>query len=433
MYGSIFRNSPQNLNYKMLILGEEIAGLTEHIEKTLDITHLFPLWINERADSNSPSNHMVKFVQSYYDWLYDKAGYKLSSTSVKPIGMQELMDLDETPVEFLKHFTYSYASGFPEWYIGATAAPDGTDTGPFVRTFIKNIRQGLYQRKSTEDAYRYFFGSLFDADLEDFSIFYPKTRVFRLNGGRYADIEYSDAAVAGGMLGGSVLNGGSDESPIRLQDGDWYQDYSYLLKTYIDIVDPETGLPIYYDVLQSLLHPAGTKGFWEKTEQDYIPPDDFDGGFQDCESPRIGNYFPYRMKSTSGITTCVGCSGFGMHSTGGNFAYAGPTAMFEGVEAGSTTIYGTGTGGWTYGDAWAGVGSGSIHVAGPAGPGTGGYPVYDYPYWADGITQDEQNSVPFERIYIGDFIYLCPLERSPNLGITGCTAYDDLNAGPCWR
>ena len=425
MYGTIFRNSPQNLHYKMLILGEEILGLSDTVEKELDITHLFPLWINERADSNSPSNHMVKYIQSYYDWLYDKGGYKLSKTSLQPVGMRALLDLDETPVEYLKHFTFAYASGFPEWYIGATAGPNGSDTGPRIRTFIKNIRQGLYQRKSTEEAYQYFFQSLFDTDTE-VEIFYPKTKMLRLNNGRFADMQYSETSVKfGTRIGSSSLN----SNMSILQDSRWYQEYSYLLSTGVDVVDPDTGLPIYFELLQTLLHPAGLLGFWEKTEADYIPPDDFDGGFQDCESPRLGNYFPYRMKSTEGITTCIGCSGFAGHyhqGTTHGFAYSGPTAMFAGVTQG----YAVGMTGWTYGDAWAGVGSGSISIG---DENSNDMTTYAYPHWADGICGDAQHSVPFERIYIGDFIYLCPLDRSPNLGITGCTAYEDINAGPCWR
>ena len=170
-----------------------------------------------------------------------------------------------------------------------------------------------------------------------------------------------------------------------------------------------------------MLHPVGLKGFFEKTQRDYIPPDDFDGGFQDCEQPKLGNYFPYQLSSRNDIATCIGCSG-----SGGRFNYAGPTGNASGWTGG-----GGGTG-WTYGDAWATVGGGSIAIGGN-GADAFDMPTFAYPHWADGLCGDAEHSIPIQNIYIGDFIYLCPRDRSPNIGITGCTAYEDANAGACWR
>ncbi len=415
-----FGNSPQNINYKMLILGEELLSIDDPVENVIDVAENFPLWINSRTSDGS--GKLVPFTQSYYDWLYNDGGYELSTATFNTVGLRRLLDLDETPVEFLKHFTYTYVPSFPEWFIGATAGPGGTDTGPQIRRFIKNIRQGLYQRKSTEEAYEYFFSTLFDAS--DINIDYPKKNILRLNGGRFEELNWGinpegSGSYISGHLGGSYLNG-----PHKLQDSYWYQDYSYLLKTGVDIVDVDTGLPIYYDVLQNILHPAGIKGFYERTEQDYIPPDDYEGGYSDAESPQLHNYFAYRMLSNDSFGQCVGCSG------GATFAgYQGPTMMGFGFEGGSAGR--EGTIGWTYGDAWAGQGPGSISLPGHGFEGVE-KPIFAYPHWADGICGDSAHSVPFGQIYIGDFIYLAPLDRSPNLGITGCTAYSDTNAGPCW-
>ena len=442
-FGSpIFGNSPQNINYKMLILGEELMSIDDPVEQVIDVTENFPLWLNSRNFKGS--GYIIPFTQAYYDWLYNDGGYELSTATFNTVGLRKLLDLDETPVEFLKHFTYSYVPNFPEWYIGATAGPDGTDTAPQIRRFIKNVRQGLYQRKSTEEAYEYFFSTLFDTS--DVEMDYPKKKILRLNGGRFADpnFDWGINIIPGGggtgsydvpeydpdnpptgpymtqSLGGSYLNG-----PYKIQDSYWYQDYSYLLKTGVDVVDEDTGLPIYYDVLQSILHPAGIKGFYERVEADYIQPDDFEGGFETCESPQLENYFPYRMLSNGeDFGQCVGCSG------GATFAgYQGPTMMALGFEGGSAGT--EGTVGWTYGDAWATQGPGSIALPGPQGAGFE-KPTFAYPHWADGICGDSAHSVPFGEIYIGDFLYLCPIARSPNLGITGCTAYSDTNAGPCW-
>jgi len=436
MYGFLFNNQTvATTAYQLLLLGEKIEATDSAVNDVIDIRHLVPRWIMDR---NSEGN-MVKFVQAYYDWLYNKADYELSTTTFHTVGLRRLIDLDETPVEFLKHFTYTYASGFPEHILGVTG-PGGDNTS-FVRDFIKGIRTNFYQKKSTEEAYQYFFQTLYGID-NPVDFFYPKKWILRLNGGRFGDwaiapvcTEYNEngeciSTNSGGTydystdqystqnLGGSYLNG-----PYVIQDSYWYQNFSYLMKAgvdddNIDFIDQDTGLPIYNDLMQSLLHPAGLKGFFEKTEIDYIPPDDYEGGVGVCEMPVLGNYFPYRMEDGPGsISQCIGCSGSG-------FTYAGYTGMASGLTVGILLVDNN-QNGFTYGDGWATVGPGSIsadfHI-----------PTYHYPDWADGITGELVHRAPFREIYIGDFLYLCPIENSPNLGITGCTAYGDTDGGACW-
>ena len=441
MYGFILGNSTiANTAYQLLLLGEKIEATDATVDDVIDIRHLIPLWLLDR----NANGNMVKFVQAYYDWLYNKADYQLSTTTFHSSGLRKLIDLEDTPVEFLKHFAYTYASGFPEYLLEpseeVTEVDEDTgdnityfiDRTSLVRDFIKGIRTNFYQKKSTEEAYQYFFQTLYGID-NPVDFFYPKKWILRLNGGRFEDWEIApppDSSQGGTYdystdnyqtqnLGGSYLNG-----PYIIQDSYWYQNYSYLMKAGIEgedeeqFIDPDTGLPIYDDLMQSLLHPAGLKGFFEKTEIDYIPPDDYEGGVGLCESPVLGNYFPYRVGDGDGnIAHCIGCSGSG-------FTYAGYTAMYEQLPAQGLTG-GVAGYGFTYGDGWAVAGDGSIsadfHM-----------PTFVYPHWSEGITGEILNRVPFGEIYIGDFLYLCPLEGSPNLGITGCTAYGDTGGGACW-
>ena len=448
--GIPFKQPDHNEFYQMILIGQKIDTLEDQASNQyIDIRHLFPRYILKRSESSSPTNYLVKFTQAYYDWLYNFGGYRLFSLPLHSIAISELLDIDHTPDDFLKHFIYTYASGFPAWYMdeGTTAGappplpPDitqyppeesrvpGVDTAGGIRTFIKNIRQAFYQRKSTEDAYRYFFQSLYGAE-QDTDFYYPKTDIFRLNGGRFEG-KHVYGYITGfpgtededtGALPSSTLNG-----RWKFQDSDWFQEYSYVIKGHIPHIDPETGLPIYFDALYEMLHPAGMKGFWEKTEEDYVPPDDFDGGFNFCESPKLENYFSYRMDDTASPGKCMGCSGSG-------FTYDGPTAMFKGWEGASLE----GLTGWTSGSAWNTIGAGGICIEGTKGStfdawggitlsaegkgNTYGAPTHYYPDWALGISGDENNRSPFKKIYIGEFIELCPLEYSPNLGLTGCTA-----------
>lgn len=442
--------------HRMLLLGQNIEDgelgpavkeKEEVLQQYIDVRPMFPRWIRERSEKNPPTNYIVKFTQSYYDWLYNLSGYKLVATPFSKIGIQHLLDIDETPTEFLKHFIYSYAPGFPDYFTAGATSGECQDTEN-IRTFIKNVRQGFYQRKSTEEAYAYFFDALYGSDQET-EIYYPKVDILRLNGGKfsgwnmfegegytghYAGVGEDEVTLQKYHLGGSYLNG-----KFSLQDSNWYQEFSYVVKGYVPCVDETTGLPIYFNTLHEILHPAGMKGFWEKLESDYIPPDDFEGGFNFCESPRLMNYFGYRMNDDATLRFCSGCSASG-------HTYDGPTAMFTGVNvtSGDLTAYGVLGNGWTYGSAWNGIGAGGICIEGSqnstgtdlgdtndawggvtlSAEGRGitfGAPSHFYPHWASGISGDAEQT-PFKQIYIGEFIQLCPLEDSPNLGLTGCTA-----------
>ena len=73
-------------------------------------------------------------------------------------------------------------------------------------------------------------------------------------------------------------------------------------------------------------------------------------------------------------------------------------------------------------DAWGGT---TLSAEGRGN--TYGAPTHFYPHWALGICGDADHSIPFNKIYIREFIELCPLEDSPNLGLTGCTANSYLS------
>ena len=477
--GIPFNQPDHNEFYQMILVGEKVDRLEDQASNQyIDVRHLFPRYILQRSESTNPTNYLVKFTQAYYDWLYNFGGYRLFSLPLHSIAISELLDIDHTPDDFLKHFIYTYAPGFPDWYldtaITAGAPPTPPDIGQTpsdgidkvaaaggIRTFIKNIRQSFYQRKSTEDAYRYFFQSLYGSKT-DAEFYYPKTDIFRLNGGRFdgqhvyghitgmpgkevsleVDLPSTTENPDGHLHTYDVLPSSTLNGRWKFQDSDWFQEYSYVVKGHIPFTDPETGLPIYFDALYEMLHPAGMKGFWEKTEDDYIPPDDFDGGFNFCESPKLENYFGYRILDTTSPGKCIGCSGSG-------HTYDGPSGMFYGIGESSLG----GLTGWTYGSAWDTIGKGGIFI--PSGVVTGGStfaswgggsadiprdsetgdwpagstysqiygaPTHYYPDWSYGITGDVDQMPSFEDIYIGEFIELCPFENSPNLGLTGCTA-----------
>ena len=130
--GIPFNQPDHNEFYQMILVGQKIDRLEDQAtNQYIDIRHLFPRYILKRSESSSPTNYLVKFTQAYYDWLYNFGGYRLFSLPLHSIAISELLDIDHTPDDFLKHFIYTYAPGFPDWYLDtgntAGAPPEPPD------------------------------------------------------------------------------------------------------------------------------------------------------------------------------------------------------------------------------------------------------------------------------------------------------------------
>ena len=448
-YGSLFNNkTTTNEEFKSRQRDAEFNSLyhdLEGISSNYDILDQIPMWIRDRYSSED--SFFVNFVQSYYDWLYSEySGYLLD------VGFQNLIDIDQIPLDLLSHYVYSYASDFPADMVGVSDRPACCDDGGCdddvdnslcygvleedTREFIKNIRRNLYQKKTTEEAVRYFFRVLYNIsgdEGDDVEIDYPKKYILRLNGGRFSGwvatgetysrgYEYEDL----GNLSGSRLN------HSIIQDSDWYQNYSYLLSTPLGNNTDQLGNPLYKNVYENLIHPAGLKVIYERTIADYIPPQPDDTDVVVCENAILGNYYPYKMNDLSSIAGCSGCGTNGFGSVSGydgyysNWAYdstispifyyisdpingityGGPTS---GTESGTTSAWGSGDSD----QAWLFTGI-------TANPNQ--IPTHHYPFWTiDGITGNDGTQIG--DIPIGQFFFLCPPVgiTSPNHGITSCT------------
>lgn len=279
-----------------------------------DITRYIPLWIifEKEKMKNEGQNpvSIFDFIQKYYDWLYcddeDGSRYNLSTT------LLDLIDIEKTKQAYYESFIATYADGFDKTLLELNGGKVTTEK--FIE-FIKNIRFALYQKKTTIESVKYFFNTLFSVSKEDIEVYYPKKLVLRLNGGRFYNDSFKFKGGTGSYdtrndLAGSYLNGS------RLQDSDWIQDFSYLLKVGLTA-------DTYRDIYLNMLHPTGLKVVFEKTMNDYEGPGDGDITFTVCESPLIGNYFPYGLTTTYttqigtgpdgttplyGLTACVGCA-----------------------------------------------------------------------------------------------------------------------------
>ena len=142
-------------------------------------------------------------------------------------------------------------------------------------------------------------------------------------------------------------NNGKLSSNKRLQDNEFYQDFSYVLKA-------ETSLDTYREVIRKLIHPAGLRVFGNISifkEIKSLNP--FHAEKQSYEIPIIGHYTPYRFETTANL-----------RANGVTAAASGPGAGFSGATGNSTN-------GQTFGDLYfIGYNPGSTsnyHVFGETG------------------------------------------------------------------
>jgi hypothetical protein len=298
------------LNKQKVTVNSSLSGLYDAISglnsllfanscpTNFDITNQIPLWMvyekQDRLNSGMDGLSIYDFIQKYYDWLYcdDTSGaqYELSKR------LLDVVDVDKTRSKFLERLANIYANGFDA---SSLVENGGLVSDQNLRNFIKGIRRTFYHKKTTEDGIKYFFHTLYGVDEEDVQITTPKKLILRLNGGRFSNDDFYFAGQTGTYdithnLAGSHLNGS------RLQDGNWIQDWSYLLKV---------GVPAYQykNSYLNMAHPAGMKVVFEKTLADYLGPTYDDTIPTVCDSAYLRNYAAYGISfnyssSTSGIT-----------------------------------------------------------------------------------------------------------------------------------
>jgi len=295
-----------------------------------DITKFIPLWIikekEERENGGESVLTIYDFLQKYYDWLYcdnfTGAQYGLSK------NILDLIDVRKTKENLIKNLYSVYGESLTGIFDS-----DSLDVGRTeLEKFFIGIRKNFYHRKGTEDGIRKLLTTLFVIDKADIEIEIPKQFILRLNGGKFADSNFTFRTGTGdtggylekGDLSGSYLNFS------RLHDTNWYHDFSYLVfvgPNYNDNDDLE-------EVYRKSNHPAGTHLIFGKQLSDFQPsePDDESGTV--CEYPMLANYAPYKLNITYaalgsinglsfyGITSCVGCCGASFSG------FTGPTHRF---------------------------------------------------------------------------------------------------------
>lgn len=303
---------------------------SENCGTLFDITNFIPLWIIKekqlREDSGETVYTIYDFLQKYYDWLYcdnnTGAQYGLSN------NILDLIDVRKTKENLIQNLYNVYAQSFTGIFNS-----NSLDVGrQELEKFLTGIRKNFYHRKGTEDGLRKLLTSLFFIDESDIEVEIPKQFILRLNGGKFADDNFTFKTSQGdtgsylekGDLSGSYLNFS------KLHDSTWYHDFSYIMfvgPNYNDNDDLE-------ELYRLSNHPIGTHLIFGKQLSDFQPaePDDEQGSI--CEYPMLKNYAPYKLNITYaalgsingisfyGLTSCIGCCGASFSG------FTGPTHRF---------------------------------------------------------------------------------------------------------
>lgn len=371
----IFNTQDETVQSELAQLGVAISELSSLFTPVdcginYDITNQIPLWVlyekQDRITAGNSGISIFDFMQKYYDWLYcdgdSGAGYELNTNLI------DLIDVEKTRINFLERLSQIYADGFD---ISGLQHNGGLITSDNLRKFIKNIRRSFYHKKTTEDGIRYFFKTLFGVDNEDVKIEIPKKNILRLNGGKFYDETFKFPGKTGsydaiGTLSGSYLNGS------RIQDGNWIQDWSYLLSVGIFASQ-------YKKSYLDMAHPAGLKVVFEKTLADYQGPTFDETNPFVCELPFLSNYAPYGI----------------------SFNYAGRTAGIY-INPSWNSISGI-----TFVGLTANTGCCGTNYSGFTAP------TYLFPNWTS-----QTDVFNFKDLYIGTMLELCyPSDLgSPNAG-----------------
>ena len=160
-------------------------------------------------------------------------------------------------------------------------------------------------------------GEIKNTEIDNGGVNYvePVRILFKGGNGEGAGMMYPKALVK--YAGYFKNNNGKLSSNKKIQDGDFYQDYSYMLKA-------EVSLDSYKNIVKRLIHPAGMKMFGSisllKSLKSDLP---FHSEHQAYEMPIVGHYTPYRPLSTTnlrsnGVTAAAGGPGAGWSGATGN-------------------------------------------------------------------------------------------------------------------
>lgn len=163
---------------------------------------------------------------------------------------------------------YVYSFGFGDG-IGLATALELTDTKGIIKS-VKILDSGVAYSEG-------FFTTVISNSGDGNAVLLPRIGAITNYAGYYAN------------------NNGKLSSSKKLFDGDYYQDFSYALRSEISFMK-------YKEMYKRLVHPAGFKMFGEVLiKRNIIDSLPFHSEMQRYENSYIGHYTPYRMGTTADL------------------------------------------------------------------------------------------------------------------------------------
>ena len=345
MFGSVFKNTAKNKEYRYReIVSKYPAQFTD--TKRLSPPEPFPNYPrpdvplrSARAEGSGVGyydiglpkylsllgyNDFIYFVQGYYEWLYTSnpsvlGGYGSEYfTTIDDVS--KLIDIeriaknpnsegidetgfiyqDDVRKTLLTNIVSQYAEGL-ENHPHLTPVFGSDETS--IVDFIKDVRAEFYTKKTTKQAAQYYFSKLYPEIDAQTEIYEPKRNIIRLDDG-VPEISNSNLDTDDGIyLQESAIG------ELVLHDNCFYHDYAYLLRVKNNTDEQVFELDASaQETYKTVAHPAGIQVIFNVENDDYVPPADFEGEFGAAETTILGNYIPYRLNDTEGLTYPSGCT-----------------------------------------------------------------------------------------------------------------------------
>lgn len=167
----------------------------------------------------------INFLEQYLEYVRDTDGWSDLLAKLK-----QIRDIDVTESEFAQILREEYGSEFP-------------DLGTLNDNIAIRLFEYWYRSKGTREAIEAYFRLFLNSSAE---VVFPKDNLFIVDGGNFSTEE------------NRYLNVDSqiDESTMVLQDDNFYQIFSYLIRSNISIVD-------WGPAFERIAHPAGWNFFGE--------------------------------------------------------------------------------------------------------------------------------------------------------------------------
>jgi len=133
-------------------------------QRVFNVKDYLPTWLVD--DHDNGNTLFVKFMQYYYDWLYNPEESNIYNNRVFDfIDIEKIVDPIITtrdgsvlpPIKLLSTALNSHVPGLVDIFESYGYKPHLEN----VKSLIKNIKRDIYQRKGTANSASFFFGALF--------------------------------------------------------------------------------------------------------------------------------------------------------------------------------------------------------------------------------------------------------------------------------